>query len=39
MLKGGANSRPIRLVDGDHEIACKIEGVFIGLKACFVNKA
>ena len=39
VLKGGAKSRPIRLVDGDHEIACKIEGVSIGLKACFVNKA
>ena len=39
VLKGGAKSRPIRLVDGDHEIACKIEGVSIGLKACFVNEA
>ena len=23
----------------DHEISCKIEGVSIGLKACFVKKA
>jgi protein PhnA len=38
-LKGGAKSKPIRLVDGDHEISCKIDGVSIGLKACFVRKA
>ena len=39
VLKGGTKSKPIRLVDGDHEISCKIEGVSIGLKACFVKKA
>lgn len=39
VLKGGTKSRPIRLVEGDHEISCKIEGVSIGLKACFVKKA
>ena len=39
VLKGGTKSKPIRLVDGDHEISCKIEGVAIGLKACFVRKA
>jgi protein PhnA len=38
-LKGGTKSKPIRLVDGDHEISCKIDGVLIGLKACFVRKA
>ena len=38
-LKGGTKSKPIRLVDGDHEISCKIDGVSIGLKACFVKKA
>ncbi len=38
-LKGGTKSKPIRLVDGDHEISCKIDGVSIGLKACFVRKA
>jgi len=38
-LKGGTKSRPIRLVEGDHEISCKIDGVSIGLKACFVKKA
>lgn len=39
VLKGGTKSKPIRLVDGDHEISCKIDGVSIGLKACFVKKA
>jgi protein PhnA len=38
-LKGGAKSKPIRLVDGDHEISCKLDGISIGLKACFVKKA
>jgi protein PhnA len=39
IIKGGTKTRPIRLVDGDHEISCKVEGVSIGLKACFVRKA
>ena len=39
VLKGGSKSKPIRLVDGDHEISCKMDGVAIGLKACFVKKA
>lgn len=38
-LKGGSKSRPIRLVDGDHEISCKIDGVAVGLKAQFVRRA
>lgn len=38
ILKAGAKSKPIRLVDGDHEISCKMEGMAIGLKACFVKK-
>ncbi len=29
----------IRLVDGDHEISCKVDGIAVGLKACFVKKA
>ncbi|RYD29548.1 MAG: alkylphosphonate utilization protein [Verrucomicrobiaceae bacterium] len=37
-LKVGMKSKPIRLVDGDHEISCKMEGLSIGLKACFVKK-
>jgi protein PhnA len=39
VLKGGSKSKPIRLVDGDHEISCKIDGVAVGLKACFVRRA
>ena len=39
VLKGGSKSRPIRLVDGDHEIGCKVDGIAVGLKACFVKKA
>jgi len=39
VIKGGTKAKGIRLVDGDHEIACKIEGVSLGLKACFVKKA
>lgn len=38
-LKGGTKSKPIRLVEGDHEISCKMDGVSVGLKACFVKKA
>lgn len=37
-LKVGTKSRPIRLVEGDHEISCKMEGLMVGLKACFVKK-
>ena len=39
VLKGGSKSKGIRLVEGDHEIFCKIDGVALGLKACFVRKA
>ncbi len=39
VLKQGAKARSIRLVDGDHEIDCKIDGVAYLLKACFVKKA
>jgi protein PhnA len=39
VLKGGSKSKPIRLVDGDHEIDCKVDGVAVMLKACFVKKA
>jgi protein PhnA len=31
-------SKPIRLVDGDHEIDCKMDGLSIALKAQFVKK-
>jgi protein PhnA len=39
VLKGGSKSKPIKLVDGDHEISCKVDGIAVGLKACFVKKA
>ncbi|MFK7909212.1 MAG: zinc ribbon domain-containing protein YjdM [Akkermansiaceae bacterium] len=38
VLKCGMKSKPIRLVDGDHEIDCKMDGVSIALKAQFVKK-
>jgi protein PhnA len=38
VLKVGTKSKPIRLVDGDHEIDCKMDGLAIALKACFVKK-
>lgn len=38
VLKGGTKVRNIRLVDGDHEIDCKVEDVPMALKACFVKK-
>ena len=39
VLKGGSKSKPIRLGEGDHEITCKMDGMSVGLKACFVKKA
>lgn len=39
VLKAGSKAKNIRLVDGDHEIACKIDGTALALKACFVKKA
>ena len=39
VLKGGSKSKPIRLGNGDHEISCKVDGIAVGLKACFVKKA
>ena len=39
VIKGGTKAKGIKLVEGDHEISCKIEGSAIGLKACFVKKA
>ena len=38
-LKSGTRSKPIRLVDGDHEITCKMDGTTVFLKAAFVKKA
>jgi protein PhnA len=38
VLKTGTKSKPIRLVDGDHEISCKMNGISIALKAMYVKK-
>ena len=38
VVEVATKSRPIRLVDGDYEIFCRMEGLSIGLKACFVKK-
>ncbi len=39
VLKQGTKAKNIRLVDGDHEIDCKIDGSPMALKACFVKKS
>jgi protein PhnA len=32
--KGETKAKPIRQVDGDHEISCQMDTISIGLKAC-----
>ena len=40
VVKVGTKVRGIRLVDGDHDIDCRIEGIgAMGLKSQFVKKA
>jgi protein PhnA len=40
VVKVGTKVRSIRLVDGDHDIDCKIDGIgAMGLKSEFVKKA
>ena len=40
VVKGGTKVKKIRLVDGDHNIACKIDGIgAMGRKSEFVKKA
>jgi protein PhnA len=40
VVKVGTKVRNIRLVDGDHDIDCRIEGVgAMGLKSMYVKKA
>ena len=38
VLKKGAKARNIRLVDGDHEIDCRVDDTKVMLKAEFVKK-
>ena len=39
VLKKGAKAKNIRLVQGDHEIDCRVDDVKVMLKAGFVKKA
>lgn len=39
VLKKGAKARNIHLVDGDHQIGCRIDDTKVMLKAEFVKKA
>ena len=40
LVKGGTKVRSIRLVDGDHDIDCRIDGIGpMQLKSEFVRKA
>ncbi|RYD40403.1 MAG: hypothetical protein EOP83_35330 [Verrucomicrobiaceae bacterium] len=38
VLKTGTKSKPIRLVEGDHQIDCRMDGLSIALKAMYVKK-
>lgn len=38
-LKKGAKAKGIRLVRGDHEVDCKIDGISYLLKAMYLKKA
>jgi protein PhnA len=38
-LKGGTKIRKIRIVDGDHEVDCKVDGMSVMLKAMYLKKA
>ncbi|AFL74107.1 zinc ribbon domain-containing protein YjdM [Thiocystis violascens] len=38
-LKVGTKIKKIRLVGGDHEVDCKIDGGSFMLKACYLRKA
>ncbi|MBC3869569.1 zinc ribbon domain-containing protein YjdM [Undibacterium oligocarboniphilum] len=38
-LKQGTKIKSIRIVDGDHEVDCKMDGGSFMLKACYLKKA
>ncbi len=38
IIKKGAKAKNIRLVDGDHEIDCRVDDMKVMLKASFVKK-
>ncbi len=39
VIKGGTKIKNIRLVDGDHDIDCKVDGQSMLLKSKFLKKA
>lgn len=39
VIKKGTRIKGIRLVDGDHEVDCKVDGMAVMLKAEFLKKA
>jgi protein PhnA len=39
VIKGGTKIKNIRLVDGDHDIDCKVDGQSMLLKSKFMKKA
>lgn len=39
VIKKGTKVKSIRIVDGDHDIACKIDGQSFNLKSEFLKKA
>ncbi|MCW9732225.1 alkylphosphonate utilization protein [Avibacterium sp. 20-15] len=39
VLKKGTKAKNIRLVDGDHDVDCKIDGQSFSLKSAFLKKA
>ena len=39
VIKGGTKIKNIRLVDGDHDIDCKVDGQSMLLKSEFIKKA
>lgn len=38
-LKKGTKVKSIRIVGGDHDVDCRIDGVSLMLKSCFLKKA
>lgn len=38
-LKSGTKIKNIRLVSGDHNLDCRVDGMSIMLKSCFMKKA
>ena len=38
-LKKGTKARGIRIIEGDHDIACRIDGIALELKSEFLRKA